>query len=348
MQGADGANYDIGWSGLSTAIQGADLERLQITAGKLITVGATFSRGKREKPVHIKFEDDYGERLDYLSEQLIVLHDTEVRIAWLVDGLSALLHLVKANLRYRHRKQPQINSGTTPSPELNKFRTADGSSGQQMALETLENTRNLTIPLRRKAVAAAGTENSEEDAPFYCVKDLVKYIMHALEQIIDKEADERADSDATWHLRGPRAFGTLAQKQVVGYDFMAIAAKRHPFHPVGATIQSGGGDWAEVIRQIHAPILFGKQFGELMEPIRNNEHGGCCEKCSWNINVPPHRDILAVAMSELDAIIERGGRKLDNRWCLVQKFYFDFSPELFVRCEKNKRGQCHQQRIQGG
>lgn len=70
---------------------------LQITAGQFITIGTCFIRGYREKPVQIE-ENNFALRLRIIGSRYFVLHDAGMRKAWLVDGLSTILHLLRCYL----------------------------------------------------------------------------------------------------------------------------------------------------------------------------------------------------------------------------------------------------------
>ncbi|XP_044719169.1 uncharacterized protein HRG_07734 [Hirsutella rhossiliensis] len=97
--GAPGANYDIGWSKLSKPDSGGAFDKVSIVAGTHITVGLSCVLGKKDKPVHLRGRDDYIRRLKWISKKFVILYDTTDNRAWLVDGASALLHLVRASLK---------------------------------------------------------------------------------------------------------------------------------------------------------------------------------------------------------------------------------------------------------
>jgi hypothetical protein len=301
-----------------------------------VTIGGTFARGKREKAVHIKDEDDYVGRLRSIGDKFIVLHDIEVRRAWLVDGVSALLHLIRANLTYDHH---QDDYGTAFLLQPEELQARGGYSGRKMAFETLRDSSNMKLRLYRKA-GTVHEEGKAEDADFYCLVDAVKYIMHLLEQIFDHQADERAESSVGHRIR------TSPWTQLEGYDFMDIATKSDLLWPRATTLHSGGEGWVAFTRTIHAMTLFGKGFGELLEPVRGSGDRTHCVKCCWNSHVPTQRDFLAVSVSELERIVERRGSKPDTYWRLVDNLYLEFPPELFSACSRNERRGCHQQRVQ--
>ena len=137
-------------------------------------------------------------RLKSIGDKFIVLHDIEVRKAWLVDGVSALLHLIRANLTYDHH-QDDYGAACLLKPEA--LQAKGESSGRKMAFETLRDSGNMKLRLYRKASTVHEEGKAEVDADFYCLVDAAKYIMHILEQIVDHQADERAESSVGYRIR---------------------------------------------------------------------------------------------------------------------------------------------------
>jgi hypothetical protein len=126
---------------------------------------------------------------------------------------------------------------------------------------------------------------------------------------------------------------------------MDVATKSDTIWPRAATLNSDGEGWFELTRAIHAITLFGKGFGELLEPVRSGAPNHC-PKCFWNSKVPAQRDVLAVSNSDLELIVERRGSKSSTPWRLVDDIHLDFTPGLFSDCSRNNRRTCHQLRIQ--
>ncbi|KAK0717673.1 hypothetical protein B0T26DRAFT_645268, partial [Lasiosphaeria miniovina] len=100
LTGSADANYKIGWSGLMQPRAGCAFEKVSIVGGMFITAEVSCLLGKKDKPIHIRSRDDYIMRLKWIAQKFVVLYDTQERRAWLVDGVSALLHLVRASLKH--------------------------------------------------------------------------------------------------------------------------------------------------------------------------------------------------------------------------------------------------------
>jgi hypothetical protein len=63
-----------------------------------------------------------------------VLHDTKVRKAWLVDGVSALLHLVRANLSDNSREDEY---GIASLAKTRGFATKSAYIGKEFGIPDL-------------------------------------------------------------------------------------------------------------------------------------------------------------------------------------------------------------------
>lgn len=262
-----------------------------------------------------------------------MLHDidSQVRKAWLVDGLSALLHLVRANLSSANRDVISAKSSLLKAEALE---AKGGYSGREVAFETLQDFANRKLRIHRKTGLITEGED-EADSDFYCLEDTVKHIMHLLEQILDHQADQRTESSAGYRIR------TSPWAQMEGFDFMDIATKSNLLEPRAVSLRSDGEGWAKLTRALYAPTLFGKGFGELLEPLHSGDWSNC-GNCHWNSYVPAQRDVLAVSVNDLERIIERRGSVTDTYWRIVDDFYLDLRPELFLPCSRNDRRGCHQ------
>ncbi|KAF1962385.1 hypothetical protein CC80DRAFT_400140, partial [Byssothecium circinans] len=98
--GSPSASDQIDRPDLPNTHQGCVLEKITISGGQFITAGASFVIGKKDNPVFLRPRDDYFEQLSWISKKFVIFHDIGDRRAWMVDGASALLHLVRASLKH--------------------------------------------------------------------------------------------------------------------------------------------------------------------------------------------------------------------------------------------------------
>jgi hypothetical protein len=330
--GTANANYDVKWSALKRPCPGFAFEKIQINAGLYINAGATFCRGKRDRAIHIG-NNNYVSSLRSIGDKFVMLHDLEVRKAWLVDGLSTLLHLVRASLEYACRS----DYGCLSKHE--DFGGRGGDGGRKVAYDALVNPNNLNLPIHEKIERIQSGDLTGSDAKFYCVRDIVKDILHILEQILEHQADSQEGRVGYRIQKSPWT-------QLEGFDFMDIATKSNIIHPRATELRADGEGWSDLTRKIHAVTLFGKGFGELLEPIRKTAAQDHCVKCLWNSDVPAGRDLLAISVSDLERIVERRGTKSKGHWKLVDDCYLHVTPSLFSTCSRSSTQNCPRGRVQ--
>jgi len=136
------ADLSISASGSGRNSAKTYIDRLYIEAGEYAVAGMSFRPNQKEKPVSSGGPNTYFETLGWVKNEFVVFYDVEDRRAWLVDGASALLHLVRISLRL---------DGTEPDStyhwEFEESAVKDedwvSSSGRAAAIGTLKNFDNL-------------------------------------------------------------------------------------------------------------------------------------------------------------------------------------------------------------
>lgn len=259
-------------------------------------MAAGFVRGKKDKPIH-RIQEDYVSRLLDIRETRFVLCDVDTRKAWLVNGLSTLLHLVRSHLAYAENDELHqailLAKGSDVQAE-------GGRSGLKAAFETLISNRNRMLQLHRKGGTSQSRKKEEENEEYYYLEDLVKSLLHSLEQIVDHQSDFRSEqASAGYRIR------TSPWAQLEGFDFMDVASARRKFSSRGMKLHYDGKGWSQLTRALDAPTLFGQHFGEILEPASAGQEDSGCAACHWNDVMPSGRDLLAAQMED----ILKAGRK---------------------------------------
>lgn len=342
------ASYDIGWSGLKQPSPGCALDKITITGGSYITAGVSCVLGKRDKAVHTRARDDYTMRLKWIAKKFVVLHDVRDRRAWLVDGTSALLHLVRASLK--HDASDPFKSLLLYNPDMLR-EAAPGQSGKISSINVLTNSHNVSIPLFSKPAtsreetiagpAEAAKHVTTQTQTYYCFRDRVHDISDVLEQIMAHQADESTKDGI-----GLR-FKSSARRQLEGFDFMDVATDEDPFWPRMTTLKATGRGWVDFTRAIHAITLFGTGFGELIRPVSPSQGSfKSCGDCQLNTAVPKGQDILAVCVSELQEILQKRGSTNTSPWRLVDDIHWHAPDKTFEACQCHKNSSAKHERIQ--
>ncbi|KAI8649720.1 hypothetical protein NCS55_01434300 [Fusarium keratoplasticum] len=289
------ANYSISRSQLPLAHSGCALDKVEVHAGQLVTGTACFSLGNREKPVHIS-RDGYFTKLQWISSKWIVFWDEGEKRGWLVNGASALLHILRASLTHSKRK---FKSAFLMNPQdlldLEDAMVADA------ALQLLTDEKNRSLPLYRENVEFenpnADLGKAKEPATrfrYYRLENRVDHIYNMLEKLIDHQTDVEQRSGLRIHPR-PR-------RHLEGWDFKDLVTDGDPFFARVATLNTLGKGWVDFIRSVHAVALFGRGFGELIQP-KGTSNGGCPR---W-LTLPAERYYLAACVSDLREIMEDHG-----------------------------------------
>ncbi|KAK8000858.1 hypothetical protein PG991_013080 [Apiospora marii] len=215
-----------------------------------------------------------------------------------------------------------------PVPELRvQGNQVPGNTDSMVAYNILSDRENKRIRLHEK---------NDQTSTYYCLSDLVTDLLYALEQILDHQADKRDKSVGYRIKKSP-------DKSLEGYDFMDIATKDYPVNTRATTLRRGGLEWSRFVRAVDAPVLFGKDFGDMLEPVCDNISDRCTV-CFWNCACPTGFETLAVPISELDALARKRGEKLGSSW-LIEGFHLDIPHCLFRRCSMETCEKQNQPRI---
>ncbi|KAK8045930.1 hypothetical protein PG996_013994, partial [Apiospora saccharicola] len=344
------ASYQIDWSGLPKPSPGCAFEKVSIVGGQFITGGVSCVIGKKDKAVHVRSRDDYTMRLKWISKKFVVLYDVVERRAWLVDGVSALLHLVRASLE---------RDSTDAFQSQFLFRQSDfqeaspNLDGKNAAIHILTNRGNTALPLYSKpdnlreetSSSAAGVQSTVimRTKTDYCLKDRIESICDILEQIMAHQADVTSQDGVGFRVK------CTTRRQLEGFDFMDIATDEDPFWPRITTLRSGGKGWVDFVRAIQAITLFGSGFGDLIQPAPKSEHEAsvrACSGCNYNIAVPPMCDYLAVCVSDIQEIIQKRGSQRTTPLRLIDDIYWHAPNQPFEVCRCTGETQSRPDRVQ--
>lgn len=333
--GAPNASYPITHCGLQRTNSGCVLEKVTISGGKFITAGVTAAIGKRDKGILIKARDSYLLKLMWAANQHILLVDINDRRAWLVDGASALLHLVRSSIKYL---QEHDEFGGLCHFTWDSFQeAAQQASGKQAAVSVLTNEDNMQQKMFKRSVEewqeesidASGklTRVTKKNHTFFHFSDKVEQIFHALEEIVDHQAAAATEDGLRFKPR------MSLRRQLEGFDFMDIVEDRDPLYPYVHSLHDFGNGWVDFVRAIHATTLFGNGFGELIKPIDP------VRPCPSWMEVPKRKDYLAVSVSTMTELLQRGNKNVVP-WRIVDEIYWHTPGKTFEACQCKHVSSC--------
>ena len=322
--GTKDMNYaDIGWAGAKKSSAGLAVEqKLTISLSKLIGFSGSVLRGSKDKPEHLK-RSAYRVQVENARRIYVVLYDVAVQKAWLTDGASALLHLVRAQTV----KEPYGGHGSLfNDPKFNDstFNYPGAFGGPDAAAEALRDeanqrhivlrefdsyvkdditiedpsiqshSRQTTIPRSDRSEESHNTSTRDRTKASYKItsfKDLVSEAWSTLEQMYDRQLDI-STTHTTKHLDNP--FRTVLE----GYEFMGIVSARPTLSRRVVKLSSNGDAWLPLISTVNAITLLGRNFGDIYKPAQLS-NAQICQ--SWRA-LPRGHDFLAVPISVLKDI----------------------------------------------
>ncbi|KAI9163840.1 hypothetical protein HJFPF1_05468 [Paramyrothecium foliicola] len=286
--GQPGINLDIGASGLRRPPASIVVDRLYPEGGSNIIGGLNMALNKKEKPFWLERERDYPSLLKWISLQPIVFYDVATQRAWLIDGASALLHLVRISL-YNEEQDPESTYEWVFEPS--KFKDKwDNATGRLAALKTLKSWDNLNLNLY---VASKQVRVGKTITEYSTLETKVKKILHSIKILIDRQI-KVASSD------GIAISQSLdLHKTIPGFDILDIIFPLGPIHPRVKQLDFVTPGWQDLIPAIGITTIFGCDFGELIRP---DDPSAICRR--WS-TVPTGSDFLAASMSTLKMLHER-------------------------------------------
>lgn len=227
----------------------------------------------------------YRKKLADLSRKYVVLWDVNSKRGWLVNGTSALLHLLRTSLEFN--KTDDQSFAFLFEPE--KFKEAKVPHNATSAMEILMDHKNLDMELYEE------DERDESNANIkYRIRDRINELYEILEIIMDCQIEVDGKKG--------EGFGCSPRKNLEGWDFKNIATQEDVMYPSLAKVKTIGKGWVDFIRTIQAAVLFGRGFGDLMKPVAQ------IDSCShWRV-LPSGKYYLAVCMKDLSRIMDRFGR----------------------------------------
>jgi len=324
--------YSIGRSRLPAPTADCVLEKISITGGKLITGGATFAMGIKDTPVHVS-QKDYVSKLQWISKKYVVMWDEEEKRGWLVNGTSALLHLLRASLEYN--RTDKFNSDFLFKSE--KMEDAFTTHTADSAIGVLMNKTNMKLKIYpgkgevydevTKRKDAEPDEIFKEKKTYLRLEDRIEHFYDILERMLEHQVDVAGRSGTKLKLK--------ARKCLEGWDFKDLATQRDPFYPRVATLDAVGKGWVDFTREIQAITLFGRGFGEILQPA---DPGKLCS--AW-AKLPRKKHYLAACVSDIQEIMEMNGDPDANPMRISESIVWHIQGQVFepCQCTGNNRGK---------
>ena len=246
-------------------------------------------------------------KLKWISKKFIVLWDESDKRGWLINGTSGLLHIVRASLEHdsTDKFKSEFMFKKEDMQEPSEPHQADS------AVEILLNSKNKELKIY------------PEKGDFIRFEDRVDHFYNILEKIIDHQVKVAGQNGVKLKLR--------ARKHLEGWDFMDLATDRDPFYPRVTTLQTIGKGWVDFTRSIHAITLFGRGFGEIIQPA------DASNSCPRWVKLPVGGYYLAASVSDLLEIMDVYGNRNANPMKLTENLIWHSPDKIFEPCRCTSR-----------
>ncbi|KAH8435419.1 Pfs domain protein [Aspergillus melleus] len=302
--GAVDANYSINRSWLEPPSSCCSLKNTFIAAGRLITGGDPAIYGNRDIPYRL-IRDEYIEKLSWIARQYVVMWDAGEKRGWLVNGASALLHLLLASLHF-NRTDPL---GFAFRLNLTDIRVPEKTSTPSSAMEILLDPDNLSLKLYH----AKQSEPNETTLPPAQLRDRVDRLYNLLEKIMDHQVNIMGTDN--------RVSRNMARGNLEGWDFKDLSTQEDPLYPRFCKLGTRGKSWVDLTRSIRAATLFGTGFDNgapackcvgCPEQTDHSELAQVILPSQFKKRIPKHNTVRSSSWRHGGVVF---GYNKDLRWC---------------------------------
>lgn len=300
-----------------------ELDKFTVGFSKVFVANASIKLGWRDKPVHARDGESDQINIKHISKHFVILYDVGDHRGFLLDGATALLHLVRASIVEDQEdgliRNLHDNRTINDSIELDNH-----SDPRRRAMNTLWKDKNAYLKLYKRLVegetktevktVSQAPENpkttteeiNSQGESWVLFKDRVTAIWWMLDQAINVQTDGTALKTKLKSFMG--------NTKLEGYEFQDLASSNKADLQI-ATPEFNSKGWLDLVRKLPAVTLFGRGFGEIIK------HNDCATDarpiCSgWN-SVPTERGYLAMSSATLERVLERGD---SETWRLQDPF----------------------------
>ncbi|KAF3930942.1 hypothetical protein ABW19_dt0209197 [Dactylella cylindrospora] len=303
--GAADANYCVQPSRLLRADHGCALGKIILSGGRIVRGGSPFCIGIKDTPLHIS-RDCYVEKLKWIHKKYVMLWDEEDKRGWLVNGTSALLHLLRGSLE--SDSSDEFSLECLFKPEYMQEATEPHKANS--AVSVLLNGQNRRLKIYSK------------NESYYRVEDRINELYEKLEKMLDHQATIGQGFGSEFGHR----------KHVEGWDFSDIATGQDPISPRVTTLQPTGEWWVDFTREISAITLLGRGFGEIIQPA---DSSSCI---NW-AKLPKEQYYLAASIYDINKIMETVGDCKARPMRVTNNIVWHTPNANLTRCQCGDKGQ---------
>lgn len=278
--------------------QGLVLSGVGISMSKIVGIAATITPGRQDRGVRTSSKEMfYVEVVEKMSKMHVLLYDHGDGRGWLVDGASAVLHLLRFHVaRYR-----PICDGE--KFRLEDFKYADSTAGVKSARDVLLSREMRRVVLVEEPLPDSEKQVTETIDGITTVKTVVEGLMKR-KTVEDRVRDLYEILELmydSWKRRktAPGIALESLNMKLEGWKFQDVVELENDMNPVVARLDGSADDWLRMVRHVNTVVLIGNGFGDMMKP-----RGDFC--MNWG-SVPQKDFCVAVPVSRLKRIAQKYG-----------------------------------------
>lgn len=253
--------------------------------------------------------DDYDTVLDDAKSMHIILHDTTHKCAFQTNAEDLILHI----LLHRNQLSPPNSGSSLLKKGVEDLQFANADRRKISTREVMLNNREKKISFRHQF------SSSELQAIHF--KDEVKSLWSAIDGLW---ANSYADSSKSLKLNFDRGH------VVSGWEYMQMVENSRTIHPKSITLGKSCGEWNHYAKDIQAVVLFGGNFGDILQPASPNT------LCSGFRLLPKDKCYLALRTDTLETLYDRQGSLEDQKKLTGSGLTLQVPKNLFKPCDHRK------------
>ena len=307
--GASDSNYQIEPSGLLRANNNCLLYQKSLRRGVRYQVEDVLIPDSKERPRR-SYSQSFIEKLKWIHQRNVVLWDAGDRRGWLINGTSALLHAVLASLEC-DQNDPFASASRFRKEQLRRPEEHNENS----AARILGDEFNLGLNISTHGEETASLKDRIEDI-YFLMQLMIEY------QIL---ASEKINS----------LLGYLE-----GWEFMDLAnSAQDPLYPRVFLPDKDCIGWMNLLKETCAITLFGRDFGDIIEPANRGP-------CTYWASLPSGNCYLAAGVNELEKIMKTHGDRYATPRRLTFNTIWHSLSSTFENCRCGEHAQEHADLVQ--
>jgi len=290
------------------------LSGASVSFSKIIGAGLNFAIGRKQFLPTSRTITDYDDILHDLRDRTVIFYDTATKRGWLIDAeratLQIILHQTKAKTSY-------VESRTA-------FQIADPN---QLSSATSAMKNNKCVQIGK------GWDSVDGKDTIRWFSTLVKEIREELVALTVKGYSEfqRCYSRTDIHC---------ASRGFVGFEYMALVERASDLQPMKVEPADECGAWPTLACDLHAIILLGQNFQEILLPCDT------ASLCPTFQKLPSERSYLAVEVTKIKELLRKNSKDDCGKRLTASNIMWVASGDVFQPCKWANEEKCSCSRVQ--